>query len=44
MRNCRVLRDHQGAEISYLIKDKLQKQETMTLDALSVSHFDEQNE
>jgi hypothetical protein len=43
VRNCRVLRDHQGAEISNLIKDKLQKQEMMTLDAICVAHLDEDN-
>ncbi len=43
MRNCRGLKDHQGAEISNLIKDKLQKQEMMTLDATCVSHLDEDN-
>ncbi len=43
VRNCLVLRDHQGAEIGNLIKDKLQKQEMMTLDAICVSHLDEDN-
>ncbi len=43
VRNCRVPRDHQGAEISNLIKDKLQKQEMMTLDVICVAHLDEDN-